>query len=61
MKTDANNGNSYANKNWASKIKSTLHELGLANIWINQDNLNINLQQIKLRILDIYVVGQIGI
>ena len=54
MKTDANNGNSYPNKNWASKIKSTLHELGLANIWINQDNLNINLQQIKLRILDIY-------
>ena len=54
MKTDANNGNSYANKNWAFKIKSMLHELGLANIWINQDNFNINLQKIKLRILDIY-------
>ena len=54
MKTDDNNGSSYANKNWALKMKSMLHELGLANIWINQDNFNINLQPINLRILDIY-------
>ena len=54
MKLDANNGNSYANKKWATKIKLMFDELGLVNIWINQENFNFNLQSTKLRIVDIY-------
>ena len=45
----SNNG-----KNWAYQIKTFFKEIGMSNIWIQQDKINLNIQTIKCRILDIY-------
>ena len=39
IKEDANNNISYADKNLAYQIKKRLGELGLMNLWKNQDTL----------------------
>ena len=44
----------YNNQNWASQIKSMLKNLGLADLWVNQQFYNISLLEIKQRILDQY-------
>ena len=54
IKEDAINNISYADKNWAYQIKKLLGELGLMNLWKNQDTYNITFGTIKLRILDIF-------
>ena len=52
MKTEAHNGISYANKNWALRIKKILEQLGFAYLWLNQDIMDINFQSLKFRTLD---------
>ena len=37
IKEDANNNISNADKNWAYQIRKLLGELGLMNLWKNQD------------------------
>ena len=54
IKEDANNNISYVDKNWAYQIRKLLGELGLMNLWKNQDTYNITFETIKLRILDIF-------
>jgi len=49
LKEDGNNDISYDDQ-----IKKLLGELGLMNLWINQDTYNITFETIKLRILDIF-------
>ena len=54
LKCDADNNISYNNQNWASQIKSMLENLGLADLWVNQQFYHISLLEIKQRILDQY-------
>jgi len=54
IKENANNNISYVDKNWAYQIKKLLGELGLMNLWKNQDTNNITFGTIKLRILYIF-------
>ncbi|XP_060583529.1 uncharacterized protein LOC132739756 [Ruditapes philippinarum] len=54
LKFDAENGLSYGGNNWACQIKQILNDIGMSNIWINQEHITINFQQVKNRILDIY-------
>ena len=54
IKEDANKNISYADKNWANQIRKLLGELGLMNLWKNQDTNNITFETIKLCILDIF-------
>ena len=54
IKEDANKNISYVDKNWAYQIKKLLGELGLMNLWKNQDTYNITFGTIKLRILYIF-------
>lgn len=54
LKEDADNGLSYNNKNWAFHIKTMLNQIGMSNVWLQQNAETINIQIIKLRILDIY-------
>ena len=54
IKEDANNNISYADKNLAYQIKKRLGELGLMNLWKNQDTYNITFETIKFRILDTF-------
>ena len=54
LKCDADNNISYNNQNWASQIKSMLENLGLADLWVNQQFYHISFLEIKQRILDQY-------
>ena len=54
IKENANNNISYADKNWAYQIKKLLGELGLMNLWKNQDTYNITFETINRRILCIF-------
>ena len=54
LESDANNGNSYNNQNWAYQIKSTLETLGLNYIWTGMHNNNSNINIIKQRLVDQY-------
>ena len=54
IKEDANKNISNADKNWAYQIRKLLGELGLMNLWKNQDTNNITFETIKLCILDIF-------
>ena len=54
LKEDADNNITYNGKNWAYQIKIILNEIGMSNIWIQQDRINFDIQTIKCRILDIY-------
>ena len=48
------NNISYADKNWDYQIKKLLGELGLKNLWINQDTYNITVETIDRPILYIF-------
>lgn len=52
LRDDANRNLTFRNKNWAHQIKSTLESLGLSNVWLYQDQNEINLNQIKQQIFD---------
>ena len=54
LKHDTNNNIQYDNNNWAYQIKTILDNLGLGNLWIQQEHLNIYLPLIKQRIFDQY-------
>ena len=54
IKEDANKNILYADKNWAYQIRKLLGELGLMNLWKNQDTNNITFETIKLCILEIF-------
>ena len=47
LKVDANRNLTNRNQNWAHQIKSMLESLGLTNLWLYQDQNEINLNQIK--------------
>ena len=51
---DAEMNNTYNENNWAYQIKSCLYELGLNDLWLYQNEMQINLSVIKTRILDVY-------
>ena len=51
---DAEMNNTYNGNNWAYQIKSCLYELGLNDLWLYQNEMQINLSVIKTRILDVY-------
>jgi hypothetical protein len=54
LNEDANNDLSYRERNWAYQIKNILNKIGMSNVWLQQDNLNVNVCVIKLKIVDIY-------
>jgi hypothetical protein len=54
LKIDTEHNLTYNNMNWASQVKHILDQIGLGYIWINQDDHDINFEQIKQRIKDIY-------
>ncbi len=41
LKNDADNNISYNNTNWAYQIKTMINDIGLTELWINQDTLQI--------------------
>ena len=59
MKNDVDNNNTYHGNNWAFQIKIILSEIGLNNLWCNQNDLTNRLSSnyncIKQRIIDIYM------
>ena len=54
LKEDADSGNTYNGRNWASHIKSMLNNLGFSYIWLHQNEINIPLNAIQQRIYDSY-------
>ena len=54
LRNDVENGNIYNEMNWAYQIKHILDNIGLSDIWIQQDTVTINFLVIKQRIIDIY-------
>ena len=54
LKHDVNNNITLHGKNWVFQVKTVLNELGLSNLWMNQETLNIALPTIKQRIFDQY-------
>ena len=54
LKTDADNHIHYNQSNWAYQIKIILDTMGMSNIWLSQNNMHVNIQQIKTRLIEIY-------
>ena len=54
LKIDADNNVSYNKNNWAYQIKLMLQNLGLGDLWTNQQHCDIFFPEIKQRILDQY-------
>ena len=54
LKTDADNHIHYNQSNWAYQIKNILDTIGMSNIWLSQNNMHVNIQQIKTRLIEIY-------
>ena len=54
LKADVDNNRSYSGSNWAFQIKSILDSIGLSYIWIQQSEIEIPFNLIKMKILDIY-------
>ena len=52
LRNDINNNNTYSNNNWAYHIHTLLNNLGMTNLWLNQDTLPIDIMPIKQRIID---------
>ena len=50
LKHDVNNNITFHGKHWVKQIKTILNELGLSNLWMNQETLNIALPPIKQNI-----------
>lgn len=55
LKSDADAGRTYGNKNWAYSIRETLASHGLMYIWENQFDTEIPLNIIKQRLIDTYL------
>ena len=54
LKSDADNNYSYNKNNWAYQIKTMLQNLGLGELWTNQQHCDIFFPEIKQSILDQY-------
>ena len=55
VKNDCERNITYKGSNWACQIKTFLVELGMNDVWENQNNINFNIASIKQRIFDIYL------
>lgn len=53
LKTDADRDIKYNGNNWAYQVKTILNELGMSDIWYQQNN-TVNLAILKQRITDTY-------
>jgi hypothetical protein len=54
LKTNADNGVTYSDKNWAYTVKIILEQTGWFYMWENQFTIHIDFSVIKQRILDIF-------
>ena len=54
LKAERDNNKSYSVSNWAFQIKSILDSIRLSYIWIQQSEIEIPFNLIKMKILDIY-------
>ena len=54
VKRDADDNNNYNNLNWAYHVKYTLSEIGMTNLWLNQNGSNFLYKTIEQRITDIF-------
>ena len=54
LKNDVDNNMTYSGLNWAFQIKHLLDSIGLSNVWIHQNTIDIPLDLIKRRIFDTY-------
>ena len=54
LNADTYLGNSYNGLNWTSNIKHILDEIGMSNLWIQHNGLDIKFASIKQRIIDTY-------
>ena len=54
LKRDADDNNNYKNLNWAYHVKYTLSEIGMTNLWLNQNGSNFLYKTIEQRITDIF-------
>ena len=54
LENNTNNGNTYGNQNWAWHVKSILENIGMSELWVNQNITKVQLQLCKQRIMDIY-------
>ena len=54
LKRDADDNNDYKNLNWAYRVKYTLSEIGMTNLWLNQNGSNFLYKTIEQRITDIF-------
>ena len=54
LKADVENHLTYNGQNWAFQVKTILDEIGMTNLWLEQENIEIPVHIIKQRILDIY-------
>ena len=52
MREDINETARTDQRNWANNVKIYLYNLGLGDIWIRQDYMDINYEVIKRRVLD---------
>lgn len=52
LRNDTENNLSYNGNNWAFNIREMLNQLGMTDLWLNQNTDVINLTQIKQRIHD---------
>lgn len=55
LKNDVDNNNIYNGMNWAYNIKTLLDNLGLSEIWINQNETDIPLNYVIQRLKDTYI------
>ena len=54
LQLDSDNDINYFKLNWARNVKNMLDEIGITNLWIDQNAQTIDFRTIKQRILDIY-------
>ena len=54
LKAETDLGNSYDGLNWTSNIKHILDEIGMSNLWIQHNGLDIKFAPIKQRIIDTF-------
>ena len=54
IKNDAERNISYNGNNWAFQIKELLNKIGMANVWFQQNEIEISYYHIKQRIIDLY-------
>ena len=54
LQLDSDNNINHFKLNWAHNVKNILDEIGMTNIWIDQNPQTIDFRTIKQRIIDIY-------